>query len=693
MLIDLSPPSHLDSLEAIKANGNGGSNLSSSLNMSSILDAPIDIPTEDTGNDLASADIFGGAETNKLEPPPYQSPPTYMNTYALTQQANYAVSTYREYNGISRPKATDPFDTSHIAEESNQLYVNHTSMSASGSGQKTTNASNYSMDSLKHSNKNNISKLCYPYGIVPGQEPGKAPLNNSQFDDLVLNTMASLSPKSSHTSLTFANGSSKQSNVSPWQPNPLQTTINGAINDTIDLNNASFESVEGSSISQFAAANESLSDSMKVNLSSLTLNDIDDDSGHNSSYSSSNNSVPVAKKFDKAFLAELEKEIYKSDASASSFKANTSQTYAHQSNAKENSVSSIPNEIYGRTGISATLNRLHNDTLSPAHSAMGSASSPATPKFTNTLTKSINQDVASMKLNYTSSPNSSRNYSSLPLNTTNALHLNKKLNYDNQGSSSTSSIENDTASTLNQIWMDHQLQTGSTKNTVDESNATSIYSNSPAGSQSTYGNSAVDKKHNFVAVSNRQSTATLPPPPAKQNHSNRASVNIYNTVPSDIYGSVTGGNVYDVVANSTSGSTYYGMVPGSGSNAIDYYEAILPNESQSVIYDEVAGEELLRPHRPAPLAPPVLSAQQIQRRMQKQIYGNLGGTGSPGALYGTVEAATGGAESNQQKIFALIKEIGGDGDATELEATQALQAVNWDHGLAVRHFKVERLFK
>lgn len=106
----------------------------------------------------------------------------------------------------------------------------------------------------------------------------------------------------------------------------------------------------------------------------------------------------------------------------------------------------------------------------------------------------------------------------------------------------------------------------------------------------------------------------------------------------------------------------------------------------------------MRPHRPAPVVPPgghQLSAQQIQRRMERerqqqqqpqqpmlqqpppqqpQIYGNFP------------------SEANDAQQVAALQRDCGD-DATQGEALQALQASNWDHALAIRFFKIERLVR
>lgn len=123
-----------------------------------------------------------------------------------------------------------------------------------------------------------------------------------------------------------------------------------------------------------------------------------------------------------------------------------------------------------------------------------------------------------------------------------------------------------------------------------------------------------------------------------------------------------------VVAKDDSASVFPCPTEGPYSSL---YDAI---PDQSAMYDEVAFDDYLRPHRPAPLAP--LSAQQLQRR--RQTYSNL--------------ASSGGVDvAEKQKIDAFLEEAGPS--VTFSDAICALNAVNWDHRLAIRHYRVEELLK
>uniref|UniRef100_A0A182MW49 Uncharacterized protein n=1 Tax=Anopheles culicifacies TaxID=139723 RepID=A0A182MW49_9DIPT len=210
----------------------------------------------------------------------------------------------------------------------------------------------------------------------------------------------------------------------------------------------------------------------------------------------------------------------------------------------------------------------------------------------------------------------------------------KKQNIMHQSSSDTNSL-------VQQLW-------------AERNNVATVPSTVPETVQQ-QSHSSPQKTHNFVALSNGVaplqygSTASL------------AGPNIYSSVyngsiASDVYQTVAG-DLYDVVAPTP--ASLYERVPT---------HQVYNNMTNQVpmtgaIYDEVANEQSeLRPIRPAPSAP--LSAQQIQRRLDRL------------------------AQQDQQ-VANLMQELGDE--ANEEEARNSLTAVNWDHTLAVRHFKIERL--
>lgn len=228
--------------------------------------------------------------------------------------------------------------------------------------------------------------------------------------------------------------------------------------------------------------------------------------------------------------------------------------------------------------------------------------------------------------------------------------------------------DNATTALIQQMWQE------STQKTSNLSGGALNLSSSfmPIAESTTINNTS----HNFVAVSNR-------PVSAMSSHHNYNSVyggseNYYSTV-------TGGGSIYDSCP----------IPPPLSSNANAYYSNANTQQLQQLaMYDEVAGDELLRPTRPAPTVPPTssndglalgLSSQQIQRRMEKQnIYSDVA------SIYGDTSSIYGDVIENQ-KITAFCVEVGPD--ASVIDARRALTANNWDHRLAVRHFKVDQLMK
>ncbi len=615
MLIDLSPN------ENPLLNSSGQLATSQTPTNISLLDAPIEVPTEHSGFDLADVRV----DSVRLEPPPYQYPPTYMNTLGISQPDSNVNN--KSFSNFQQSHHSDPFDTSYIAEDTNLTANSNTSLNAVYNNIQSTNAYRYSSNIEKNvqiSQRNTTTdvKQNNSNGAIAKQKPITL---TSELDTLVMNTMASLSPRNSVKNLSFADNN-KYANNLQWNSSAHQ---HGDIDDSSN--------------------SESLSDSLRVNLSALSLDD------------SINNSAATPKKLDKSLYSDLEKEIYKSESTSSSVNVNTSQNYDRISLSKENSVSAIPSEIYDRrleaTSSAISLNKVQNAATKP----------PA--KQTNTMTKSTNQEIAQVHRNPYEIPLSftqnaislTKNYSSPSSSsvTSSSASMHPYAKQNNTETIATNSSVNDTNAVINQIWFEQTA-----KDVNVQSPRKSFYGNV---TQPQHG---PEKNHNFVAISNRPTSMI-------QNDTKPLNTNLYSG--SDFYSSVAG-DFYDTVPANNAASALYVSMPRNNS--------IYGNESQNVpvIYDEVSGEELLRPHRPAPLAPPPLSSQQIQRRMEKerqqqqkqQIYGNL----AAGTANGMIEF---------QKVLELMQDVGDD--ATHVEATQALQAVGWDHSLAVRHFKIERLMR
>lgn len=149
--------------------------------------------------------------------------------------------------------------------------------------------------------------------------------------------------------------------------------------------------------------------------------------------------------------------------------------------------------------------------------------------------------------------------------------------------------------------------------------------------------------------------------------------NIYNSVAGD---SIYSENFYDAVQSQTPSVIY--------ESTASIYGVNMQQQQQSRIYDEVEAYEEIGPWRPqssalrpAPAPPgqssssssssPMLSQQQINRRLEKinQQYG---------------------------RVAELMNKLNMD-NVTEQEATDSLEAMNWNQDLATRHFKIERLSK
>lgn len=599
MLIDLTSPQQQEMALPSMSNGSLDGAFATKINGMSILDAPIDVPTQEYQiDDLNAIDFSSATETaTKLEPPPYQSPPTYMNTYGLSSQtSNYSAGPSMEH---SQYRNLDPFDTSHIVTTQSQNATTHTYPEVAKLDGTFIRNHTHSRDNIQGS----------PIAIARPKSAAAL-----QLDEMVQNKISSLSPKSL----------SKYASTKSYTDTEMEL-------------NASLDNLTKST------ANDTLNDSLKVNLSSLTLNDTGDSDAPSSMMSSTmmpstSNENP---KLDRAFLAELEKEIYKNDISVANVNVNKTQSneFSH-TNAKDNTVRAISN--YAQ---SPSLNWLQNEIISN----VGTPSSSPYVSAVQSPAKSIKMT------NYD-------NAIATPLTLTKKLYNTEISTTDY--STSTTINQSTTTTTTNQSIYSNYSMTNALINNI--------------GTQQITHNDA-SNQHNYVAQSNQ--------PPNTSN----SITNVYNSINSDIYGGslagTTAGNVYDIVATNNSDA---------------YYQMIQSNESQPVIYDEVAGDDL-RPHRPAPLAPPlILSAQQIQRRLeraqkeQQPMYGNLNGSnygnnGFPMANHSPYEEISN--PNSQQQIYSFIKEISNDGDATEQEAKDALNASNWDHNQAVRHFKIERLLR
>lgn len=572
MLIDLTSPQQQENIPSLIPNGVFDNAFALKLNDMSILDAPIDVPTQGYPDEELNALGLFDSESNKPEPPPYQSPPTYMNTYGLNKpSSNYACSSstlLNQYGNI------DPFDTSHVVTPQAKFSGSHYSVEDG-----FANSNNFLRNQIQTTSFKDVGYL--------GQHRSSI---TSEIDEIVQNKMASLSPKVGH----------KLRNSMITIATPTYAPIN-------TVNNESPPKTSENSV---------LSDSLKVNLSSLTLNDTDDfELQVFPSVSAEQNP-----KLDQAFLAELEKEIYKNDNAAKNINVNSAQCSEFSiMNTKANTVNTISNSLSWLKN-DFPMNNVVTAQVYQQQKNVSAMQSPA--KFPNEAIKMTNSESAST-----------------------SMTLSKKL-YNTEINSADP----------NEIYSASVNQMGTNNVTVSTMNGgnQAIYSNysmANAHSSSSVPIASHDQKYNFV-TSDKYACGVNP--------NNRYSVS------SDIYGSVACGNVYDVVASSNS----------------DYYQAFQQSNGQTVIYDEVAADDI-RPHRPAP-GPPVLSAQQIQRRIERaqkgqthQIYDNLD---------------INNEYSNATSTHSIYEEINQKtkSNGTEHESKVALNAANSG---TIKNIKIEQLLR
>ncbi|XP_055531416.1 activated Cdc42 kinase Ack [Wyeomyia smithii] len=404
----------------------------------------------------------------------------------------------------------------------------------------------------------------------------------------------------------------------------------GKVSNFEDLSNSMMVSMgkQNHPGSSYGSVEQGLNDSLDVNLSNLSLD------GNSQSLL---NMTP--KKLDKTFLAELEKDIYKNDSNS----LNNSHTYVAKASSKDgmNQISNLMNSLskYESTGAFDNYHELENMSSN----------------------KSLNANLHQMYANNSAVESFQRkNYESSA--TVQSMLSPKKQN-----------APPDTSSVVTQMWMERNSAASTSGNEL------TVYGNLTGGSTSP------QKTHNYVAVSNRplsriqndtrlygstpnmaalniaaQQLQQQQQQQQQQLPQETGIANIYNSVynGNDIYSTI-GSDIYDTVAATP--SSFYERVPVNPASQ-QLYNNVSQLPPPAAIYDEVYNEDLLRPTRPAPSAP--LSAQQIQRRLDRL------------------------AQQDQQ-VTALLAELGEEAD--EQDARDALTAVNWDHTLAVRYFKIERL--
>lgn len=328
---------------------------------------------------------------------------------------------------------------------------------------------------------------------------------------------------------------------------------------------------------------------------------------------------------DKNFIAELEKDMY-SNKGQSDFERNSSQMYANK-----------------EAIFKQNLTPLKNSAATSNHSSP-SSNSGASPKM---------QNIERQSGQYGTTP--------------------KSNNLENAEATAT----NNTQSVVNRIWYERVANQSEYYAQPALENIYSnqgIYQATPLAAASVANAAATEANHSFVAISNR----VVASKPANQIYASSAS----------LYGSVTGNNIYDSVAPTP--STYYGQIPLSHitqANGQIYSNGNgSANQVQPAIYDEVTLDDYLRPHRPAPLAPPQLSAQQIQRRLEKLKRQQESQNDGHSSLYAPPPSDY---ERENQKIQQIIQDLGPN--TQELDVRNALRAASGDIHLAIRHYKIDQL--
>ncbi|XP_023297078.2 activated Cdc42 kinase Ack [Lucilia cuprina] len=338
---------------------------------------------------------------------------------------------------------------------------------------------------------------------------------------------------------------------------------------------------------------------------------------------------------DKSFIAELEKDMY-SNEGQKDYERNSSQMYANKEAVFKQNLTPLKNSAAAS----------HSNHSSP------SSINGASPKMHNIERQAGHYNVL-------------ENRNSIYGAATADTIAQKPSNLENASANNTQSV-------VNRIWYERVANQSEYYAQPALENIYSnqgIYQATPVATATT----ANESNHSFVAISNR----VVAPKTANQVYASAAS----------IYGSVTGHNMYDTVAPTP--STYYGQIPLShisNSNGQNYSNGTANNPTQPAIYDEVTLDDYLRPHRPAPLAPPQLSAQQIQRRLEKlkkQQESQMEGSSS---LYAPPPSDY---EREHQKIQQMMQDLGPN--TQEIDVRNALRAASGDTNLAIRHYKIDQL--
>lgn len=363
---------------------------------------------------------------------------------------------------------------------------------------------------------------------------------------------------------------------------------------------------------------------------------------------------------DRSFIAELEKDLYSNSSGQNDLEFNSSTS----NSSKEMSYQKINN-------------------FKPMQDCTNSTSSLTNPLLSD------QKSAETLPIGYGAADSTKSTVSSIDKQQISSSSAGTTVAFSDNCSNSTNS-----QTILNRDWYEKPIS--STSSLYSQS---SDLSRESVTTNTTIPLSSNEINHSFVTLSNRvvPKTTQQTPPTINSNDLTTTTAHpyIYSSVAS-LYGSVN--NMYDSVTTTPACSLYYGQVSSTNmllyanGGQIDQHQSY--SEQPTVFYDEVTTDDYLRPHRPAPSVPPQLSAQQIQRRLEKikqQQGGKFDGGGDGNHLQPLYAPAPGDLESEQHKIAQIMYDLGPN--TVELEVRNALRAASGDVNLAIRHYKIDQLIR
>ncbi|XP_067628913.1 activated Cdc42 kinase Ack [Eurosta solidaginis] len=538
-----------------------------------ILDAPIDVPTEGENYDISAdaADIeplsYRSVNQNneiissflgqRLQPPPYQMPPTYSNTMEFSHHHQQ-----QQHQSKSIIQHRDPFDTSCVQ------------LSAEGSAY------------------NSQAGAVSPCSNIARQQQ-----LHSQESIMHDSSIQSLYNSPSARQSLFGSVSNSPSN----KENVPETLL---------------------SDDQIRVINE---DILHSSLSTLSLA---------KPIEGTNSEGEPNVLLDKSFIAELEKDMY-SSSGQKDYERNSTDMYTNK-------------EVIFKQNLTPLKNYIQtNQTASTGRSSSG------------TPPKMQNFEVYNQHQQYSTAPVTDQ-FKQNNRDATNEVPV-----VDVRNEAPTTS----TQEVIKRIWYERVNGPSISPSRYYMHPPGNMYQNQGNyAERNLIGNTAEQPNHSYVAISNR-----VVPPKAQANQ-------IYAPAAS-LYGSIGDRELYDSVASTP--SAYYQLPINTTGNGIFANGLTTAAAAPAAIYDEVTLDDYLRPHRPAPLAPPQLSAQQIQRRLEKLKQQQENGGGN---LYAPIPSDN---AKEKETIQQILKDLGPA--VQEVDVRNAVRAANGDANAAIRHYKIDQL--